>query len=466
MDIAYASFAVVLPWSCGSLLVACLWRYRRLEPSAPYALGYGWPLGIVLLILWMRFLSLAGSTFSVAAVASPFVLLLIGLPFALCKLRAVDEVSHPVAGWRAMAFWGKAIWWGLLALLALRGGQYLLEILWRPSFGWDSWTQWATKAKVWYSLGTMVPFGSSADVLAGAAQYTDANPHYPPGIPLMQVWMALCLGRWDDTLINLPWLAFGLALGFAFYAQLRAAKAGPLFSLGATYLLLSLPFLGVHLALPGYADLPLAVLVGLASISFWRWSVERRWEHLAPALILAWGSSMLKTPGWIWLALLAPPMLPVLLGRRGWKLLFALGGAGVAVLFVLAQYDLRILGYQLHAGFQPVGRPLAETTLLTDNWHLLWYSAMFALALRWRTLASERLAALTVYLGGGLAFLFVVFFFSNAALWVSDFSTVNRALLHLTPTLAFALALLALDLKDRIDSRALPIAGAPSDSQA
>ncbi len=448
MDILLALLGVLLPWTSGCLVVAFFWRRYGDRAGACFTGGYGWLVGLLLVILWMRFLALLRVSFSVWTVVFPFVVLLLALTFAWRRLPPGGTVGL-AAGWRTLSRWGRVLWWGLLVLLGLRGFQFLLEILWRPSFGWDTWAHWATKAKVWYSLGTIVPFGSAAEVLAGTAQYTDANPHYPPGIPLIQVWMSLCIGHWDDALVNLPWLAFGIALGLGFYAQIRTV-AGPLFAMGVTYLLLSLPFVGVHLALPGYADLPLAVFAGLAAISFWRWSMERKLKHLALAILLALGAPMLKTPGWVWLVLLAPAVLPVLFGKRGWKVVLALGAVGMISLFVLAHYDPRIMGYQLHASFQPVWRSLFETTFVLGNWHLLWYTALLASLVFWRALFTARLMVLTIYLGGAFAFLFVVFFFSNAALWVSDFSTVNRALLHLAPTLLFALALLALDLRERM----------------
>lgn len=462
MDLLGATLGILLPWACGCLTLMLAARWRALPASAGLLLGYGFALGVVLLVLDMQLLWALGITFSVWAVATPLGLLLVALVLG-SRHRALvrPALAAAVPGWRALSTWGKVLWWSLLILMVMRGAQFFLEILWRPSFGWDSWAHWATKAKVWHALGSIVPFGSADEVLAGTARYTDANPHYPVGIPLIQVWMALCVGSWDDTLINLPWLAFGVALGLGFYGQLRAAGAGPLFALGASYLLLSLPFLGVHIALPGYADLPLAVFAGLASMSFWRWSVERRIEHLLLALLLALASPLLKRPGWIWLLLLAPAALPILFGKRGWRIFSGLGGAAAVALFFLAQYQPRLLGYQLHAAFQPVWRPLLETTLLLNNWHLMWYAALLALIIGWRSLLAPRLAALTAYLCGGFAFLFVVFFFSNAALWVSDLSTVNRALLHLVPTLVFALALVALDLREKM-TRAASAAVAPA----
>ena len=66
--------------------------------------------------------------------------------------------------------------------------------------------QWATKARVWFELRTLAPFAPFDVWLpANGALYTDAAPHYPATVPLWQVWSALLMGRWDDSLTNLAW---------------------------------------------------------------------------------------------------------------------------------------------------------------------------------------------------------------------------------------------------------------------
>ena len=49
----------------------------------------------------------------------------------------------------------------ILMWLALRFALLLLDVVWTPLYPWDAWIQWATKARVWYALGQIVPFGRS-----------------------------------------------------------------------------------------------------------------------------------------------------------------------------------------------------------------------------------------------------------------------------------------------------------------
>ena len=124
-----------------------------------------------------------------------------------------------------------------------------------------------------------------------------------------------------------------------------------------------------------------------------------------------------------------------LLPRRGPKLL-ALGFAVAALaLLFLAQSNTLVLGHRLHIDFAPPWRSLAEAYFLFNNWHLLWYAVGALALIGARRLFRPPLLALTAVVACGLALLGVVFAFTNVALWVNDFTTVNRATLHLAPLL-------------------------------
>ena len=89
------------------------------------------------------------------------------------------------------------------AWLALRFVLLLVEATLRPLYPWDAWTQWATKARVWYALKSMAPFVGASEWLAAptGSLYFDAAPHYPATVPLTQVWSAIAprpLGRRAD----------------------------------------------------------------------------------------------------------------------------------------------------------------------------------------------------------------------------------------------------------------------------
>src|SRR5207249_6930888 len=161
--------------------------------------------------------------------------------------------------------WQQWAWMLLLAWLGLRFASIAAEIMWRPLYPWDAWGQWATKARVWFELGRIVPFARADVWLSGAtAAYFDASPDNPSTVPLLQVWSCVALGRWDDSAMNWPWLAILAALVAAVYGALRGEGVAPLLALFGAYLLASLPLVDVHVALAGYADLPLGAVYALA----------------------------------------------------------------------------------------------------------------------------------------------------------------------------------------------------------
>ena len=75
------------------------------------------------------------------------------------------------------------------------------------------------------------------------------------------------------------------------------------------------------------------------------------------------------------------------------------------------------------------------------NFHLLWYLLPLVLAAGWRELVA--LKATTIALLAGFGFLLWTFLFTQAGDWVVDYTTVNRALLHIAPALTAYAALVA-----------------------
>jgi hypothetical protein len=103
-----------------------------------------------------------------------------------------------------------------------------------------------------------------------------------------------------------------------------------------------------------------------------------------------------------------------------------------------------------------VWEPLWQNYYEFANWHLLWYLLPVLMAFNYRRLLEPPLLAGTVMVATGLAFLFFVFSFSNAADWVADYSTVNRATLHLVPLLLFYVWKLGYSTIESMTSRAHP----------
>jgi hypothetical protein len=330
----------------------------------------------------------------------------------------------------------------LLAWLGLRFASIAAEIVWRPVYPWEAWVQWATKARVWYELGRIVPFVRGDVWLSGApGAFFDAAPNEPSTVPLLQVWSCVALGRWDDSAMNWPWLFMLVALTLAVYGILRSAGLSLLGALIGAYLIASLPLLDTQAALAGDADLMLAAVYTLAALALHRWVLQRDAGDAALALLFALACPLVKTSGIAWSLTLVPGVIVAIFPRRGLKLV-ALGfGAAALALLVLARSAPTVLGYNLHLDFQPPWHSLAEAYLFFGNWHLLWYAVIALTIVGARRLVKPPLAPLAMIVASGLGFLFFVFAFANASL-VGNFGTANRATLHLAPLLACLCVLL------------------------
>ncbi|HLW13323.1 MAG TPA: hypothetical protein VKU81_11550 [Casimicrobiaceae bacterium] len=433
----------LLAWAIG---VAALLALRGPSTSITrpgefaFIVGCGWFVGQFFVTLWMRLLAIAHVPFGIVAIGAPLAALAALAAWIAWRRHGQVSLRDMKAALRVtrnvdLANEHRVLWFALLGWLALRFGLLLIEVLRRPLYPWDAWTQWATKARVWYDLRTIVPFGGESAWLAApvGSVYYDAAPNYPGTVPLTQVWSATLLGRWDDALINLPWWLTAVAFGFALYGFLRQARMGPLAALLGTWLALSLPILDAHVALAGYADLAMSTYLTLTALSSLRFVRTRDRADLVLALVLAAACVVIKNPGKVWLLVLIPGILVAWLPRYGLRIAAACFAVAAIGALVLTRIGLTILGYHLQLEFDMPWNGLSEAYFTFANWHLLFYGALAVALLGWRHLLSRELAPLTIIVAAGVAFLVFGFAFTNARLWVEDQSTVNRATLHLAP---------------------------------
>jgi hypothetical protein len=194
-----------LVWALGIAAVVATTPSSTLERPGERAwiAGCGFFVGAFLLTLWMRGLSLAGIRFSLASIGLPIAIATMALGWYAWKrwLRTTAPRVPMARGQRVLVI-------ALAAWLAFRFVVLLLDVVWTPLYPWDAWIQWATKSRVWYELGRIVPFGrSEAWFAANGAIWFDASPNYPATVPLWQVWSSVALARFDDALMNVPFHA-------------------------------------------------------------------------------------------------------------------------------------------------------------------------------------------------------------------------------------------------------------------
>jgi len=430
---------LLLPWAAGFALVRL--ALARLGERDPWVeVGYGHFAGVLLVTLLLRVQDLVGMRLGFAPAAAILALVaLAGLVLAQRALRGVAAAAPAAPERDPLAMrWFAAI---ALALIAVRVGSLAVEVLLRPLFAWDAWSQWATKAKVWSALADIVPFIGYDEWLARKPGYTDTAPHYPATIPLLQTWMALAIGRFDDALVNVPWLAGFVALGLGVFGQLRRLGAGTSWATIATWLVLSLPLLDTHVALPGYADFHLAAAYALAVLALAQWETSPSRGALVLLVVGAVLLPLLKVPGIAWLGTL---VLGFAIARFGTTPM-RIAGIGAAVLAITVAGALLVGSAKVAADPASTQYRIVESLVrhlfAFGNFHLLWYLLPVVLVVGWREVVVQKATAIT--LAAGFGFLVWTFLFTQAGDWVVDYTTVNRALLHIAPAATAFAALVA-----------------------
>ncbi len=231
--------------------------------------------------------------------------------------------------------------------------------------------------------------------------------------------MSLSLGRWDESLINLPWLLCCLGLLAAFYGQARAAGSTVLTATVFTYMLLSMPLLGTHVALAGYADLFLGAVYCAAIMAFHNWSLTRGRGQAMVAIFFALCCPLIKNEGLFWLLTFIPGLILLLLPARPALTLLAAGLVVLVVALLLIPPDLAVAGHSLgnlNLGYRPGALAGIATSLwVQDNWHLLGYLlvALPPLVLVLRTSASGKLAVVAATLLSAIILFLFLFLFTR-----------------------------------------------------
>ena len=437
--------ALVLPTLLGGL---CLELFTPAgTPARPMVVwGNGLLVGLIGIPLLMRLLNALGVplTYQVVGGCTGALVFMASLSLIVQKTSFQREPgSISVLASRSVTYRLAIILF--VSLIALRVTTLGLELLWRPLYPFDATMHWATKARVWFEYQSLVPFVDNMRwlELAGEGVFTDHHAGYPITTPLLQVWTSLVIGRWDESLINLPWLACLVGMGLAFYGQARVAGATSLAAIVFTYMLLSMPLINIHVALAGYADLFLGACYCAALMAFHNWAISRQWWQAVLAAFFALSCPLIKNEGFYWLLTFAPGLLLVLLPWR--KALFWLAGLLVVLLGVLGLIprDFEIAGHSLSwlgLIFRP-GAPqaIASSLFVHDNWHLFAYllPGLLVSALLLARPGVKACIGISGALACAIGLFLILFIYTRYASGAIRFTAVGRISLQLIPGMMF-----------------------------
>ncbi len=446
--------AYLLPWITGAVWLIWLESFSGQTPIVnwPRVLGYGFFLG--------NFISAAAIVIVYALLEQLSVSLVTGVLIGLSLLgifliwhrhrRQRFEFITPYTPLDGNSKWLALL---LLALIILHLVLAAADVLSRPLLPWDAWTTWTYRAKIWFLNQELSPMVSPENWFAATdpGTYTITAFAYPPVVSLIQLWPVQVYGAWNDSLALLPGMLAGIAIALGLYGQGRSLAWPPLMMLAAVYMLLSLPLLDAHLALPGYADLWLSGFAGLGFVALLQWTQSRNKSQLMLGLLFLLLGMMIKREGVIWgvggILFVIAYLLP-------WKLLLALvAGLVLAVVSGHSLLELPILGklgyadgvfYLAQRGMytlqlQDVSAAVATNLFFHASWSLLYFYLLGALLLlllpvcariRWTVLWFVLLIS---------AVITVLFFLSAEGRWARDSTALNRIMIQVLPALLFSM---------------------------
>lgn len=470
MEYFRLSLGLLLPWMGGYFwLVAIENRFNREKKvNTPRQLGYG---------LFLGYACLQGIVLASASVLSRVefwpvltAVALITVAGGLLSRTTQATITNPKTSiatsreqWKKQAplfrtsHASRVLFTILLACVVLHLSLAAIEILSRPVYPWDAWLVWIYRAKAWFYTGGVYELASRADWLAGstAIPYTIDAHKYPTFASIIPFWAALSLGEWSETLVNTPVLCCGVALGLGLYGQCREYGIQPLLALAATYCLLSIPLIGTHLSLAGYADIWLAGFTGLGFAALIPGLASKnKVQTLLGLGMIALGIGV-KNEGLVWFYLALAMLLlnsirtrVVLAMLAGTILLgFAASWSGLTYLELPMTGGIGVLNDKVHIPFVGSYQIQAHNVLQSywnslftlGSWHLLWTLLLLVAGslLFLRRIPVSR--TITIFLILFLASQAFIFGLTEQGRWATSYTAINRLPMHFAPALVLCL---------------------------
>ena len=411
--------------------------------------GAGFFISAALLIQW---LSYAPVSLSAASWSAVFVSALVSLPlFQLTRRPEQTVISELLQRKQLSPYWPYFL---LITLIAAHLLLVLASNLTRDIFPWDAFTTWMYRAKVWVLNDEMLNFqGVNQWLQSGGLGYALPASHYPPSVSAVAAFSSALSSGWDDQSASMPWFFAMLAVGSMMFGVCKQSGLATLPSLAVLYLLISLPIVGMHGVLAGYADLWMVGTSGMGLAALLLWTQKRQRGALAIGTVLLVVGPCFKTEGWIWLGMgMLFILIHTLWHQRRYAALFCVMAILLAG-FRLQSVNLGALGLwgiheeTIHIG--PLGQYLLrpynalpkyfEMIFLRGNFHLL--GTLYLLALALLTFINWR-ASVTHWLMGALIICsqWVIFGLSSYSLYAETGTAINRLLLQFLPVFVLTIA--------------------------
>lgn len=277
-------FALLLPWIAGWAVISARKDTRDIPLLFKISLGYG--LGMGFLSLWIFLLGVINVSFHVITISSPLFVLII-----LCISSALKNTSPPGKPSPFLTFFQMKNFSRPLMILSGLFCIYILYniifVFWRtlniPLFVWDGYATIAYKAKVFYFNKGLIPLRHL--------------PHssYPLLLPLLETWISLTIGEWNDQLIKF-FLPFTFVSYLCIHYYFLKTLTKNFWALFGTFLVVSSNFF-VAFATVSYRDFFMLYYNCTTIFLLILWNKQRIDTYLVLAAILSGMTTFTKLEG-------------------------------------------------------------------------------------------------------------------------------------------------------------------------
>jgi hypothetical protein len=334
----------------------------------------------------------------------------------------------------------------------------LYEGFFLPEHTSDSWEHWSSGAKFFfYEKGLALDTGNEHFFGAGYLKVQ----RYPLNVPLMQVWVSLCIGEAHEVYMKV-WnsLFFICMIGLLFFALRR--KTSRMIALLAAFFLSTVPLLTYH-ALTAYADLTLSFYALGALVCFWN-AIEAlksgRAGYARGLFVLTGACAALcvwtKMEGLFFAAAFSASLAlyylvkkisftqvmaflaPLVLVSVPWYVF--LMSIGVPVIYGKAELPGATMTEGIHFQVLPV---IAEQILFSANFNLIFLFLFLLIIVGYRRIRESGLEYLYAALLSIMAMFLVLYLGTGVYRWVMNLTAVNRNILTFIPMMYYVAALTA-----------------------
>lgn len=291
----------------------------------------------------------------------------IGVATLLLAHRRKPASTPPATGPRREAAGRGAIELILLIGLGLALVGWLvvggIDSAFHPLANSDGWAIWANKGVMLSSFSDVPPPFSSD-------QYAYMHRDYPIALPLLESLMFRATDTVNTQLVHLElWLllvAFCGALGY-----LARRLVSPVVWVLLAFAVAFAPGVWGQLQ-TGYADVPMALLLGIGVLLLGLWMAERNVSQLALATLFLAAAASTKNEGLTGAVCALVVAALIVIVAREWQTLKHLAVAGAGFVLMLLPWRIWIAAHDISSDL-PVRKGL-EPGFLTDRAHRVWPS--------------------------------------------------------------------------------------------